>query len=74
MIKVEDKDAMLVGAGVETNEDGCINPFNQDFYHMGTRIGKNVMVMMPNHDSQECNYLIVVNMRTGERKKLTFNG
>jgi hypothetical protein len=40
---------------------------------MGVRIGRNVMVMMPNHDSEECNYLIVVNTRTGERKKLTFN-
>jgi hypothetical protein len=48
-------------------------PFHHDTYHMGTRMGKNVMAMFENHPNQECDYLIVVNMATGERVRLDFN-
>ena len=43
------------------------NPFNHDLYHMGTEIGKNVIVMYANHPGEQCDYLIVVNRETGER-------
>lgn len=43
------------------------NPFHHDHYHMGTAMGTNVMVMMPNHADQHCDYIIVINTATGER-------
>lgn len=43
------------------------NPFHSDAVHMGTYIGKNCAVMMLNHAHQECKYIIVVDMETGER-------
>ena len=52
---------------VAVDDDGCINPFHQDAWHMGTRLGKNVMLMHTNFDNMECAAFIVVNTRTGER-------
>lgn len=72
MIKVEDKDPLIIDETI-TDANGCINPFCQDSYHMGVQIGRNVTVMMTNHQTEECNYIIVVNNRTGERKLLLFN-
>jgi hypothetical protein len=43
------------------------NPFSYDLYHMGTRLGTNLMVMHANHPSEICNYLILCNTDTGER-------
>jgi len=43
------------------------NPFNHDQYHMGTKMGTNCIVMYENHDTAECNYLIIINTETGER-------
>ena len=48
------------------------NPFLHDWYHMGVRLGTNIVVMMENHDNQPCPYLIVVNTETGERTELSF--
>ena len=48
------------------------NPFLHDAYHMGVRIGNNVMVMMENHDDQECKYMIVVDKTTGKRLQIDF--
>lgn len=48
------------------------NPFCHDSYHMGIPIGKNVMVMMPNHSTENCPYLIIVNVETGERIQINF--
>jgi hypothetical protein len=48
------------------------NPFLHDAYHMGTYIGKNVVVMMPNHANEECPYLVVCNVETGERVRVAF--
>lgn len=56
--------------GVRKNEDGFINPFLQDLSNMGTQLGKNVMIMHANHDTQICDHLIIVNLKTGERQKL----
>lgn len=56
----------------QKESNGCINPFCQDAYHMGTYLGKNVCVMYPNHSTEECPYLIIVNTRTGERLKINF--
>lgn len=47
------------------------NPFRYDAYHMGTRLGTNVIVMHPNHPSEEMKYMIIVNVVTGERLKVT---
>ena len=48
------------------------NPFLSDHYHMGTRLGTNIVVMYPNHSDKECPYVIVCNNETGERIKLEF--
>jgi len=48
------------------------NPFTEDVYHMGVKLGTNIMIMMPNHVSEVCPYLIVVNIDTGERMKVEF--
>ena len=48
------------------------NPFCHDHFNMGQTMGKNVTVMFGNHSSEEMGYLIVVNTRTGERIKITF--
>jgi hypothetical protein len=54
-----------------TNGDNTpINPFLQDSYHMGTTLGKNVTVMYPNFPKENCEYLILVNTMTGERKRV----
>jgi hypothetical protein len=50
-----------------------VNPFEQDAYHMGTYIGKNCLVMYANHDDKECNYLIVIDIKTGERIRVDLN-
>jgi len=54
-----------------TNADGCINPFLEDFYNMGTSIGKNVMILHDNHTDKECTQFVVVNRRTGDRLLIT---
>lgn len=49
------------------------NPFAHDLYHMGTYIGNNVCIMHGDAGSHNrTNYLIVVNMATGKRLRLTF--
>jgi hypothetical protein len=48
------------------------NPFWHEHYLMGTQIGSNVMVMMPCHNTEDCAYIVVVNIETGERTKLSF--
>ena len=63
---------MDVGDDVLKDRNGAINPFCQDAYHMGVRIGTNVMIMLPNHDTERCNYLIVVDTITGERLRIRF--
>ncbi len=47
------------------------NPFHYDLYHMGTTLGTNVIVMYPNHPSEEMKYLIIVNVVTGERMRVS---
>ncbi len=49
------------------------NPFWHDGFNMGTQMGKDVMIMHVNHSTEECNYLIIVNMKTGERMKVRFS-
>ena len=49
------------------------NPFVHDLHRMGVRIGKNVMVMMANHDNAHCQHLVVVNTETGERIAVVFS-
>lgn len=56
----------------DLNEDNTINPFRQDLFHMGTKLGSNVTILHRNFDSQEAKYLIIVNTKTGERMKLEF--
>lgn len=50
------------------------NPFCHDAFHMGTRLGKDLMVMHANHDTEDCKYLIFVNTKTGERFRMEFEG
>lgn len=49
------------------------NPYSHDAYHMGKSIGSNVHIMFPNHDSEYCPYVIVINAVTGERIKVLFD-
>ena len=46
------------------------NPFLSDLFNMGTQIGTNLIAMMKNHQSEKCEYLILVNMITGKRIKI----
>ena len=46
------------------------NPFHHDLSHMGTPIGKDLMLMHSNHNTEECKYLIFVNTKTGKRFRL----
>lgn len=50
------------------------NPFYYDAYHMGTQIGKDLLLMHRNHVEEECKYLIFVNNKTGERFRMEFEG
>lgn len=49
------------------------NPFHHDLYHMGQRMGTNVVVMFENHPTAKMDYLIVVNTETGERARVIIN-
>lgn len=49
------------------------NPFEYDMYHMGIPVGRNIIIMMGNHDNEICDYLIVVNTETGERIRVEFS-
>lgn len=49
------------------------NPFNYDLFNMGTRIGKNIMIMHGNHKTERCDYIIIVDMETGERYRMSFS-
>lgn len=51
---------------------GC-KPFEEDPYHMGTQIGSNCFVMMPNYPTEVCKYLIVVDTVTGSRIRIEFD-
>lgn len=55
-----------------TNHPTPLNPFLQDAYHMGERLGNNAAVMFSNHPFRYCPYLIVIDLETGERKKIEF--
>ena len=46
------------------------NPFDHDCFHMGQAAGKGLTMMMPNHTSEECEYLIFVDAKTGKRAKI----
>ena len=64
--------ALEVPGNAYRNDKGQINPFHWDAYHMGMQFGKNVMIMMANHAGEPAQYMILVNMRTGERVKIDF--
>lgn len=46
------------------------NPYNHDAFHMGRSIGKDLLMMHANHPSEEMNYFILVNTKTGKRVKI----
>jgi hypothetical protein len=46
------------------------NPFHHDLYNMGTQMGKDLMIMHGNHSSEDCEYLILVNTKTGRRFRI----
>lgn len=47
------------------------NPFHHDDYHMGHRIGKNIMIMYAKHADAVHTYVILVNPMSGERIRVT---
>lgn len=48
------------------------NPLQQDGYHMGHRIGKSQYMLFHSHATEEAQYVIIVNERTGESVKVYF--
>ncbi len=46
------------------------NPFLEDSYHMGTKLGENCIVMYKNFPTKECPYLIIIDTITGERIRI----
>ena len=48
------------------------NPFLHDAFHLGTKVGANVMVMHPNFVDGHMDYMIIINVETGERIKVKF--
>lgn len=48
------------------------NPFKHDFYHMGTTIGTNCMIMFEHASDEKQDYIIIIDTTTGEKKKITF--
>lgn len=47
------------------------NPFNFDSYNMGVKLGSNVMAMFESHENEKADYVILVNISTGRRLKIT---
>lgn len=70
------KPNILEGSGTNhkpyRNSDGHINPFHYDEYHMGQTIGRNIEMMLANHTTEPCKYVIFVNLTTGERVQVNF--
>ncbi len=56
----------------EKDAHGCINAFRQDFFNMGTILGRNVTALYGNFDEEECKEIILVNTRTGQRIRVEF--
>jgi len=46
------------------------NPFDNDWYNMGTKIGKDLIMMYANHPHQQMKYMILVDIKTGDRFKI----
>jgi hypothetical protein len=46
------------------------NPFRHDAYHMGTSIGKNVIIMYGGHSTDHQKYVIVCDITTGKRLRV----
>jgi len=61
-----------LNASPEMKYDGVINPYLQDCYHMGTKIGHNVEVMFEKFENENHKYIVVVNKVSGERIKIQF--
>jgi len=52
---------------------GRLQALQEDPFNMYIMLGTNVMGMMRNFDSQHMPYLILIDLNTGERKKLIFD-
>lgn len=48
------------------------NPFLHDSFNMGTKLGKDTVVMHKNFPDQECPYLIICDVSTGKRLRVDF--
>lgn len=48
------------------------NPFLHDAYHMGTKLGSNVMILYKEFTDEKQKYIYLVNIETGERIKIKF--
>lgn len=55
------------------DKEGMINPFHEDMERMGVKVGRNAMVMMTNHDTKECQRLVVIDLRSGKRLEVEFD-
>jgi hypothetical protein len=49
------------------------NPYHHDLSNMGELRGKDLMLMYQNHSNEECHFLILVDMETGQRVKVSID-
>ena len=62
--------SIKVERGVRYNRNKPL--LTQDFYHMGQKLGSNVEILFATHRSERMEYLIVVDIETGESVRLSF--
>lgn len=44
----------------------------QDLYHMATQLGENVLILHHSHKTEKANYILVVDLYTGQEVKISF--
>ena len=45
----------------------CKDPLAEDYFHMGTQLSKDVMMLHANHPKENADYFILVHIPTGKR-------
>ena len=56
----------------EIEETPTGNPFLNDAFNMGIQIGKNVHIMMGNHENEHCTHLYVIDTICGKKVRIDF--
>ena len=56
-----------------TVQNGYINPFLIDQFRIGNTIGRNCTIMHETVGNMDCEYIIVIDTKTGNRVRITFD-